>query len=102
MDTLASGIILSMILLACAILLRNMPAQPGETPRRNKQIIVGILIGASVLALVTTLVTPLVHALPQSVVAIVERVMPKQPTLGHPFHFRPTAMHNLIFLRLVI
>jgi hypothetical protein len=91
MDTLASGIILSVILLACAVLLRNLPTQPGETPRRNKQVLIGVLVGASILAFVATIVAPLVHALPQSVVAFVERVMPKQLSLGHPFRFKPAA-----------
>ena len=99
MNTLASGIILSLILLACAVLLRNLPTQPGETPRRKKQILIGILIGGSILALVATTAAPLVHALPHSVVALVERVFPKQLVPGHPFRFKPTAEHVLVDFR---
>jgi hypothetical protein len=92
MNTLASGIVLALILLACAVLLRGLPTQPGETPRRKKQVLVGILIGASLLTLVATFAAPIAHVLPRTVVAFVERVMPKElKALHHPFRYQPSA-----------
>lgn len=96
MATFASGVILALILLACAILLRNTPAQPGDTPRRNKQFLVFTLIAASLVTLVVTLATPIAHVVPRSVVAFVERIMPTEPALHHPFKFRPTAENRLL------
>lgn len=92
MYTIASGIIFAFILLASAILFRSMPTQPGEGPQRKKAVLVGVLIGASMLAFVATLASPLFHAIPHSIVALVERVMPKQPdALRHLFRYQPTA-----------
>ena len=90
MNAFASGIILALLLLGCAILLRNVEAKPGQGPK--KRILVGILVGASLLTLVLTLVSPLAHAVPQSIVAFVERVVPRHPNaLRYPFRYHPTA-----------
>ena len=92
MNTFAAGIVFAFLLLASAILLRSFPARSGEGPHRKKRIVVGALLAASLLTFAITLASPFVHALPHSVVAFIERVMPQQPkALHHPFRYPPTA-----------
>jgi hypothetical protein len=91
MNTFAAGIVFALLLLASAILLRSFPTQSGEGPRRTKNVVVGVLVAASLLSIVVTLTSPFVHALPNPVVAFVERVLPQQPkSLHHPFRYPPT------------
>jgi len=92
MSPFAFGIVLSVLLLGCAILLRNLPTEGGEVALRNKRILIGTALGLSLLILTGSLAAPFFHAVPQTVTAFIERVMPREPArLRHPFRYHPTA-----------
>ena len=91
MSPFAFGIVLSVLLLGCAILLRNLPTEGGEVALRNKRILIGTALGLSLLIL-GSFAAPFFHAVPQTVTAFIERVMPREPArLRHTFRYHPTA-----------
>lgn len=92
MSPFAFGIVLSVLLLGCAVLLRSLPTEGGEVAVRNKRILIGSALGLSLLILAGSVAAPFFHAVPQTVTAFVERFIPKEPkALRHPFRYHPTA-----------